>query len=160
MQIKPIIIFVIAAGLLVGCGSEKTKNRAPVATSSSFTTEVDSTLTGQLSASDQNRDMLMYRLTTEPTQGIVILESTGAFSYTPKAEYTGLDSFSFSVSDGKVESTKAIVSIEINPQQVLFSSYSRSAFSQSADAKPLSTNGREFEQDVVSEQAYDDLLSN
>ncbi len=43
------------------------------------------------------------------------LSSAPAFTYTPDANYNGMDSFSFTVSDGQIDSAPALVSINVTP---------------------------------------------
>ena len=44
---------------------------------------------------------------------VSIHPTTGAFTYTPAANYNGTDSFSYKVNDGTVNSAEALVSITI-----------------------------------------------
>lgn len=50
------------------------------------------------------------------------------------------------------------VNITIEALQVSFSEFSRVAFNQTATDTPLSVNGREFTQDVVDQNDYQDLI--
>src|SRR5262249_37164830 len=51
----------------------------------------------------------------KPVHGNVVLQANGAYPYTPDPNYFGLDSFSYSVSDGVVKSTNATVSLTVLP---------------------------------------------
>ncbi len=74
----------------------------------------DGAIQGTLVASDADGDALSYRLMSHPNKGSLRLDSSsGEFSYTPKANLNGRDSFSFKVSDGRLESAVATVKISI-----------------------------------------------
>ena len=141
-------------------GDDEMENQAPEASPSSFTTQADIAINDTVTAYDANMDMLTFSVQSEPENGSLSLSSNGDFTYTPSFTFTGTDMFSFSVSDGQGGSDSAVVMITIESQQVSFSSYSRTVFSQDERDVPLPTNGREFTQDVEDPDAYDDLLIN
>ncbi|MEC7480574.1 MAG: Ig-like domain-containing protein, partial [Pseudomonadota bacterium] len=85
------------------------------------------------------------------------INADGSFTYTPNAQVTGSDSFTFIVSDGVNPEVTATVSVTIEAQQVSFSSYTRDAFNQAPTDEPLPINGREFTQDA-DDTTFDDLL--
>jgi gliding motility-associated-like protein len=89
-------------------------NDAPVANSQSVNVPEDVTSTITLTASDVDGDPLTYILVTPPTNGTVSLTSPNVF-YTPNANYTGPDSFTFKVNDGTVDSNIATVTINVTP---------------------------------------------
>lgn len=161
---------VFAALFLTGCfdggdddgqsEAPEMTNRAPSAVNASFITEADIAVADMLDASDADNDTLIFMLESEPSNGTLTLDLDGSFNYLPAATFTGSDSFSFSVSDGELSSGIAQVNITINAQQVSFDTYSRAAFNQSETDTPLPIAGREFNQDVMDENAYDDLLMN
>ncbi|MCT4704672.1 Ig-like domain-containing protein, partial [Enterobacteriaceae bacterium H16N7] len=65
------------------------------------TTAEDVPFTGQVTATDADGDTLGYTITTQPAHGTVTLNATtGAYTYTPTADYNGTDSFVVQVSDG------------------------------------------------------------
>ncbi|EGW54922.1 putative hemolysin [endosymbiont of Tevnia jerichonana (vent Tica)] len=89
-------------------------NDAPLASAASLEIDEDGAIQGTLVASDADGDALSYRLMSHPTKGSLRLDSSsGEFSYTPKANLNGRDSFSFKVSDGRLESAVATVKISI-----------------------------------------------
>ena len=57
---------------------------------------------------------MTYIVDTPPTQGAFSISATGAFTYTPSANYFGSDSFVFHVSDGILDSSGAIINITVN----------------------------------------------
>ena len=90
------------------------ENQPPVAESSSFETYKNLEATGTLKAKDPEGGKLTYTVVQAPKRGEVVLGEDGAFTYTPKKNKVGTDSFSFTVTDeaGAV-SNEATVTIEI-----------------------------------------------
>lgn len=152
---------------LSGCGSDNDRtdkkqpmpsNNAPSVADASFTTQADTELNGQLQASDADGDTLTFTLDMAPTNGTVTVNADGSFSYQPMLEYTGSDSFSFTVDDGKNMAVAATAQITVDALQVSFSSYSRAAFTAASDAMPARVNGRIFSNDVDTTEFYQDLV--
>ena len=91
-------------------------NTAPKTTNKTLTLKEDSTASGTLSATDANNDPITFSLVTLPSKGTVTLGSgTGTFTYRPKANYNGTDSFTFKANDGELNSAVAKVAISISP---------------------------------------------
>ena len=133
------------------------ENAAPVAVDEMLTTQADIAIDGTLSATDADGDALTFGLGENGTLGSAQVNTDGSFTYTPNAQVTGSDSFTFTVSDGVNPDVTATVSVTIEAQQVSFSSYTRDAFNQAPTDEPLPINGREFTQDA-DETTFDDLL--
>ncbi|MDD2456974.1 MAG: S8 family serine peptidase [Eubacteriales bacterium] len=89
-------------------------NTAPTADSQTVTTTVNTPVTITLTGSDPEGDSLAYVIVTEPAHGI-LSGTEPALTYTPNAEFAGDDSFTFKVSDDKLFSNPATVSITVNP---------------------------------------------
>ncbi len=89
---------------------------APVAQDLQISTEEDTPVTGNLSASDPNNSNLTFEIVTQPTHGTIDLNnsSSGAFLYTPDADVYGSDSFSYTASSATASSAEAIVDITIS----------------------------------------------
>src|SRR6185437_14341808 len=51
---------------------------------------------------------------TDPTHGVLTLNSNGSLTYTPTANYNGSDSFTYKANDGTVDSNTVTVSITVN----------------------------------------------
>lgn len=81
----------------------------------SITTNEDTPASGRLFGYDVNGDALTYSLVAQSSKGTVLITdaSTGAFTWTPNANTNGTDSFTFSVSDGALDSSVASVTITI-----------------------------------------------
>ncbi|MEN0039553.1 MAG: retention module-containing protein, partial [Cellvibrio sp.] len=91
-------------------------NDAPVSGNQNLTTPEDTALTGQVVASDVDGDVLAYAVTGQPTNGSVTVNpATGAFVYTPNANYNGSDSFVVTISDGNGGTTTSLINIGITP---------------------------------------------
>ena len=86
-------------------------NDPPVAIAQDVSTledlPLDITLTGQ----DADGDTLLFAVVTQP-QGR-LTGTAPALQYLPPADYAGADSFTFTVSDGTVTSSPAVVSIDV-----------------------------------------------
>ena len=95
-------------------------NDAPLAASDSYTTDEDTPLiipanTGVLANdSDVDGDPLSVGSFTQPQHGALTLNSNGSFTYTPNANYNGLDSFTYTATDGTASTAPASVSIAVS----------------------------------------------
>ncbi|MCG3150118.1 MAG: hypothetical protein PCFJNLEI_03596 [Verrucomicrobiae bacterium] len=93
-------------------------NTPPVATDGSF----DAIQDGQLEvsapgvltfASDADNDSLTAIKITDPSNGTLTLNPDGSFTYVPDAGFTGVDSFTYAVSDGTAQSGTATITITV-----------------------------------------------
>jgi hypothetical protein len=89
-----------------------TVNRAPVADSQSINTPRDTPVPIRLTGSDADGDALAFAIMSPPLFG-TLSGTAPDLVYTPNAGYTGPDSFTFTVNDGKNTSTPAAVSITV-----------------------------------------------
>src|SRR6185437_11262053 len=92
----------------------------PVAIGKSFTTSVNKpvnvTLQGH-SYNNQAKVNLVAKIVTNPSYGTLgpIDQATGIVPYTPNPGYAGVDSFTFKVNDGKVDSNNTgTIKITVN----------------------------------------------
>ncbi|HQH86392.1 MAG TPA: tandem-95 repeat protein, partial [Anaerolineaceae bacterium] len=90
-------------------------NDLPTADDQSVATDEDTTYEGTLTGSDIDGDDLSYAKVSDPTHGVVLVNASGVFTYTPTANYNGADSFTFSVSDGHGGTDTGTVSITVGP---------------------------------------------
>lgn len=90
-------------------------NDAPVAVTGTLNATEDTQATGTLVANDVDSGSLTYSIVTQPTNGTVTITNatTGAYTYTPGANYSGSDSFTFKANDGNSDSNTATVNITI-----------------------------------------------
>jgi hypothetical protein len=63
--------------------------------------------------SDPDGDALSVASFTQPKQGAVVQNKDGTLTYTPAAGFTGSDSFSYTVSDGRGMTARAVVSLTV-----------------------------------------------
>ena len=98
------------------------EDKAPVAEDSAIETYKNLPNTGKLKAFDPEEQTLTYSVIRQPRRGTVTVAEDGSFTYTPKKNKVGTDSFTYTATDpsGKV-SREATVTVEImkptNPQQ-------------------------------------------
>jgi VCBS repeat-containing protein len=91
-------------------------NDAPVAADSAATTAEDTPLLASVSSTDVDGGAPTYAVISGPSHGTLVLNaSTGAYTYTPNANYNGPDAFSFSVDDGAGGTDSGNVSITVTP---------------------------------------------
>jgi hypothetical protein len=92
-------------------------NSSPVAESQDVTTDMDTSASITLDASDKDGDNLTYSLGATPNHGSLspFDEETGSVVYNPNSGYLGSDSFTFTASDESSTSNTAEVSIAVNP---------------------------------------------
>ena len=91
-------------------------NRAPfVADTSSIATDEDSPVAGQVAAVDPDGDTLGYAVSQGPAHGTLTLDAaTGAYTYTPGANYNGADSFKVAVTDPSGLAVVQTVTVGVN----------------------------------------------
>jgi len=90
-------------------------NDAPVANSQSMTTNQNTAKAITLTANDVDGNTLTYSIVTSPAHGS-LSGTLPNVTYTPVANYSGSDSFTFQVNDGIANSNIATVSITVSPQ--------------------------------------------
>ncbi|MEM7790578.1 MAG: Ig-like domain-containing protein, partial [Verrucomicrobiota bacterium] len=90
-------------------------NDIPFAEASNWNVDEDTTLTGQLTGTDIDGDLLTYAAVTFPNNGVLSVSSDGSFIYTGDANFNGGDSFTFTVNDGVETSEPATVVISVDP---------------------------------------------
>jgi VCBS repeat-containing protein len=93
-------------------------NDAPVASADGYTVAEDGTLTvvvpGVLgNDSDAEGSGLAAVLVSGVSHGTLTLNANGSFTYTPAANYSGPDSFTYKANDGALDSNVATVSITV-----------------------------------------------
>jgi hypothetical protein len=90
-------------------------NQAPTAANDNVGTTPGTAVTINVLAndSDPNGDTLLISIDSQPQYGTAVVQN-GQIVYTPAAGYTGTDSFTYIVSDGKGGTAKATVRITIS----------------------------------------------
>ncbi len=93
-------------------------NHAPTAANNSYSMVAGGVLSISapgvlLNDADSDGDTIIARLASGPTKGTLVLNNNGAFTYTPKAGFTGKDVFSYRANDGALDSNLANVTITV-----------------------------------------------
>ena len=96
------------------------QNLSPIGTNDQYTVVENQILTVDIPGvlendSDPEGQELTAIKTTEPLQGILNFNADGSFNYTPNADYSGSDSFSYVANDGHSDSSEVTVNISISP---------------------------------------------
>ena len=90
------------------------QDKAPVAEDSSLETYKNLPLEGKLKASDPEEQALTYTVTRQSRRGTVEIHADGSFTYTPKKNKIGTDSFTYTATDPAGNTSReATVTIEI-----------------------------------------------
>ena len=94
-------------------------NDAPLAADDNYSTSEDETLnvaaSGVLAGdTDVDGDSLTAALVTGPQHGNLTFNSDGSFVYTPNADFSGADSFTYSATDPSGSSSLAVVHIAVS----------------------------------------------
>jgi hypothetical protein len=93
-------------------------NDVPVANDQNLTTNINTALDITLSGTDADSDdTLTYTIVHSPEHG-TLTGTAPNLTYTPNEDYTGEDSFTFTVNDGTSDSNEATVSINISSDTV------------------------------------------
>ena len=96
-----------------------TTNNAPVSTADAYSTDEDTALVvpavGVLfNDSDADDDSLTAVLVSDVSNGALTLNDDGSFTYTPNADFTGADSFTYKANDGTTDGNTVTVDITVN----------------------------------------------
>ena len=104
----------VADGAVMTISIRGKENKPPVAEDSTLETYKNLPNTGNLKVSDPENQPLTYTVTRQPRRGTVTIAGDGSFTYTPKKNKVGIDSFVYTAADpaGKV-SREATVTVTI-----------------------------------------------
>jgi hypothetical protein len=100
---------------------ENIANTPPVATNDNYSIDQDETLSVSASGilgndTDAENDELTVVVQSEPSNGSIVLNSDGSFTYTPNPDFTGEDTFTYVANDGTEDSNVATVTITVTPK--------------------------------------------
>jgi|688.fasta_scaffold02231_8 gliding motility-associated-like protein len=90
-------------------------NESPIAVDDNYSVNEDTALTDDVSENDNdiNDDVLSYTLNQNVSNGTLVFNNDGTFTYTPDANYNGSDAFSYSVCDEGGLCDQAVVFINV-----------------------------------------------
>ncbi|KPF72828.1 adhesin [Bosea sp. AAP35] len=101
---------------IADAGDTLPMNQAPTAVNAEATGLMNTLVTGQVTAADADAGAsLIFSLMQGPSHGSVFVYTDGTYRYTPTAGFTGEDSFTVLVNDGRGGTTQATVSLTIAP---------------------------------------------
>jgi len=117
-------VFTALFALLTGCGggggsshtSPSPENNLPVAVEDSVTTTVDTAVDIDVLAndSDPDGDPLTVTEVIQASNGTVSINDAGTVHYVPIAGFTGKDTFTYSINDGRNGTATAMVSVAVS----------------------------------------------
>jgi len=110
----PIYADHVSDGSMMTISIKGREDKAPVAEDSSAETYKNLPTTAKLKVSDPEGQSMTFTVTRQPRRGSVTIAENGSFTYTPKKNKVGVDSFTYTAADpaGKV-SREATVTITI-----------------------------------------------
>jgi chitodextrinase len=123
-------------------------NDSPVAANQSVTAIEDTAKTITLVGNDVDGNPLTYTVVAMPTKG-TLTGTAPNVTYTPAADYTGGDSFTFRVNDGTVNSSTATVSITVVPANDAPIAVGQSVTAVEDTDKPITLNASDIDGDPL-----------
>lgn len=88
-------------------------NDPPVANDNTHTTLEDTPVSGAATSSDVDGGAPTYAQSSPASNGTVVFNADGTYTYSPNANFNGTDSFGFTVSDGNGGTDTGVVTITI-----------------------------------------------
>ncbi|EPA04759.1 cadherin-like domain-containing protein [Candidatus Nitrosarchaeum limnium] len=90
-------------------------NDIPTANDGTNTTPEDTPVNGLVTGNDIDGDSIMFVLNTPTSNGSIVVNPDGTYTYTPNTNFNGVDSFTFVANDGTTNSNIATVTITVTP---------------------------------------------
>lgn len=114
VQYLPVFADRVAEEAVLTLSIRGKEDKAPIAQDMALETYKNLELTGKLKVSDPEGQSMTYAVTRQPRRGTVTIGEDGSFTYTPKKNKVGVDSFVYTATDpaGKV-SREATVTVTI-----------------------------------------------
>ena len=123
-------------------------NDAPLAISQSVTVNEDNQLPIVLTATDPEAGNLSFSVLAAPTHGTLVGTAPN-LTYSPAANFSGVDQFTFRASDGTVNSLSATISITVNPINDLPVAQSQSVTTEEDSPLPITLAGTDADGDSL-----------
>ena len=123
-------------------------DRRPVATSKTISTPQSTPVTVGLQGTDPDGDAVNAFVLTQPGHGSIVVTGDSV-RYTPTTGYTGPDSFTFAVNDGRLQSAPGTISITVTtptvPVNLPPAAYGQSLQTVCSHALPILLSGSDPE---------------
>ena len=130
-------------------------NDAPVATDDSATTNENTAVNIDVLANDSDveGDSLSVTAATQPANGVVVVEADGTITYTPDADFSGIDSFTYDIGDGNGGTDTATVTVTISSSSGIITwTYNETLLVGSASGSYLDTQADDGVVEAITEQ--------
>ncbi|MGZ2370910.1 tandem-95 repeat protein [Ancylomarina sp. YFZ004] len=107
----------IATGLGTATGTILDDDDTPDARADNYSVDEDNVLSNNVMINDLGLGdpPVVVHSNTNPTNGNLIINSDGSFTYTPTLQFNGADSFQYTIQDIDGDESTATVSITVNP---------------------------------------------
>jgi hypothetical protein len=124
-------------------------NRAPTAASQAAQTEEDAPVSLTLTASDEDGNPLTFGVVTTPSHG-ALTGQPPHLTFSPEANWSGTDTFTFKVNDGQLDSAPATVAITVTPVNDTPLANAQSVTTPEDTAVAITLSGSDVEGDTLS----------
>ena len=114
VEYLPVFAGHVAASDVMTISIRGKEDKAPIAEDSALETYKNLAVTGRLKVTDPEGQPMTFTVTRQPKRGNLELKEDGSFTYTPKKNKVGIDSFTYTATDpaGKV-SREATVTVTL-----------------------------------------------
>ncbi|MEK7398994.1 MAG: Ig-like domain-containing protein, partial [Candidatus Poribacteria bacterium] len=123
-------------------------NDKPVVELQNITTDEDTPIKITLTGKDIEGDNLTFKIIDQPKNG-VLEGKLPDLTYKPNPDFNGEDGFTFTISDGELESQTAKVSIKINPINDLPIAEAKSLETNENKSVKINLSGKDVEGDTL-----------
>lgn len=96
------------------------ENQPPIAEDSAFETYKNLEVTNRLKVTEPEEQAMTFAVARQPKRGTVILHEDGSFTYTPKKNKVGVDSFTYTATDsaGQTSREATVIVTILRPSEV------------------------------------------
>ncbi|WP_160675333.1 Ig-like domain-containing protein [Clostridium sp. C8-1-8] len=112
-------------------------------------TDFNKAVSDKVIASDVDGDSLSYSKASDPSNGTVIVNQDGTWTYTPNEDFSGTDSFTVKIEDGHGGSATSLVKIKVNTPPVAVNDFKAINQDNSVDIDVLG-NDSDVDKDLLS----------
>jgi hypothetical protein len=94
-------------------------NGAPVVVDGLLEVSFEEPSSGSVSGSDPDGDPITFSLVSGPTNGTIVFNPDGTFTYTPNDGFDGSDSFTFIANDGEDDSNVGTFTLNVSEEEIV-----------------------------------------